>query len=41
LRNDEEYKYVSAWEWKDGADPILHKEALHFETVKLKTRSYK
>lgn len=40
-RNDEEFTYVSAWEWKDGEDSILHKEPLTFENVELKTRSYK
>ncbi len=40
LRRDDEYAYVSAWEW-DDADPILHKEELIFENVELKTRSYK
>jgi len=42
LRNDDDYAYVSAWEYKgEGADPVLHKEPLVFETVKLSTRSYK
>ncbi len=40
LRRDDEYAYVSAWEWNDQ-EPILHKEALVFENVELKTRSYK
>jgi len=40
LRNDEDYTYVSAWEWDDN-DPTLHKENLVFENVELKTRSYK
>ncbi len=40
LRRDEEYAYVSAWEWNDE-EPILHKEELIFENVELKTRSYK
>ena len=39
-RNDEDYTYVSAWEWND-ADPILHKEALTFKDIEVKTRSYK
>ncbi len=39
-RNDEDYTYVSAWEWDDD-QPILHKEELIFENVELKTRSYK
>jgi succinate dehydrogenase / fumarate reductase flavoprotein subunit len=42
LRNDEEYAYVSAWEWVNSdEDPILHKEELKFENVELKVRSYK
>lgn len=40
LRRDEEFTYVSAWEWDDD-NPILHKEDLVFENVELKTRSYK
>jgi len=39
-RNDEDFTYVSAWEWDDD-QPILHKEELIFENVELKTRSYK
>ena len=42
LRNDEEYTYVGAWQYAgDGQMPLLHKEPLKFETVKLATRSYK
>jgi succinate dehydrogenase / fumarate reductase flavoprotein subunit len=42
LRRDEEFTYVSAWEWTDTKDePTLHKEELVFENVELKTRSYK
>ena len=41
-RNDAEYAFVSAWEWKgDGATPELHKEPLVFENIQLATRSYK
>ncbi|MHB1489764.1 fumarate reductase flavoprotein subunit [mine drainage metagenome] len=42
LRNDEEFAYVAAWQWggRDGA-PVLHKEALHYENIELKQRSYK
>jgi succinate dehydrogenase / fumarate reductase flavoprotein subunit len=41
-RNDAEYAYVSAWEYKgDESPPQLHKEPLEFEAVKLGTRSYK
>ena len=42
LRNDAEYQFISAWEWKgDTTEPILHKEALIFETVQPTVRSYK
>jgi succinate dehydrogenase / fumarate reductase flavoprotein subunit len=42
LRNDEEFTYVSAWEFKGvGETPVLHKEDLDFEYVHLATRSYK
>jgi succinate dehydrogenase / fumarate reductase flavoprotein subunit len=42
LRNDEDYAYVAAWEYKGvGNKPELHKEMLEFENVKLATRSYK
>jgi succinate dehydrogenase / fumarate reductase, flavoprotein subunit len=41
-RNDDEYAYVAAWEFTGvGNAPILHKEPLEFENVKLQTRSYK
>jgi succinate dehydrogenase / fumarate reductase, flavoprotein subunit len=40
-RNDADYAYVAAWEHRDGADPVLHKETLEFENVELATRSYK
>ena len=41
-RNDEQYSYVSAWEYKgNGAQPELHKEELKFEFVKPAVRSYK
>jgi succinate dehydrogenase flavoprotein subunit len=41
-RNDEDFAYVAAWEFK-GVDeePVLHKEPLTFENVKLTQRSYK
>jgi succinate dehydrogenase / fumarate reductase flavoprotein subunit len=42
LRNDEQFAYVAAWEYKgDGAAPALHREPLAFENVKLAQRSYK
>ncbi|MFZ2491141.1 MAG: fumarate reductase/succinate dehydrogenase flavoprotein subunit [Thermoanaerobaculia bacterium] len=41
-RNDDDYLFVSAWEHKgDNAEPVLHKEPLVYEEVKLATRSYK
>ena len=41
-RNDDEYMYVSAWEYKgDNQEPLLHKEELKYEHVKVKQRSYK
>jgi succinate dehydrogenase / fumarate reductase flavoprotein subunit len=40
-RNDDDYLYVSAWEYADGGEPRLHKEPLTYEEVKLATRSYK
>src|SRR5690606_34007632 len=41
LRNDEDFKYVSAWEYKGNNQYQLHKEHLNFEYVELKQRSYK
>lgn len=41
LRDDENFAYVSAWEYGHGKEPILHKEDLNFENVKPSTRSYK
>lgn len=42
LRNDEDYAYVSAWEWKGEGDPHqMHKEALEYEEIQMSTRSYK
>ena len=41
-RDDDNYSYVSAWEWKGlGNEPTLHKEELTFENVALTQRSYK
>jgi succinate dehydrogenase / fumarate reductase flavoprotein subunit len=41
-RNDAEYAYVAAWEWKGPeTTPALHKEPLAFEAVHLAQRSYK
>jgi succinate dehydrogenase / fumarate reductase flavoprotein subunit len=42
LRDDENYAYVSAWEYKGENQPEeLHKEALVYDNVKLVQRSYK
>lgn len=43
LRDDADYAYVAAWAYKsaDIDQEVLHKEALHFEHIELKTRSYK
>ena len=42
LRNDENFKFVSAWEYKgEPKDAVLHKEDLVYENIELKTRSYK
>lgn len=41
-RKDEEYAYVSAWEYKGiPSEAELHKEQLIFENIELKQRSYK
>lgn len=40
VRNDEDFAYVSAWEYNAG-DFILHKEKLEFEYVQPSVRSYK
>jgi succinate dehydrogenase / fumarate reductase flavoprotein subunit len=42
LRDDEHFAYVAAWEYAgEGKPPILNKEPLIFENVKLSQRSYK
>jgi len=41
LRNDLDFKYVSAWEYLGNNHFQLHKEPLNFEYVELKSRSYK
>jgi succinate dehydrogenase / fumarate reductase flavoprotein subunit len=41
-RNDADYSYVGAWQYDgEGKPPILNKEALTFENVKISERSYK
>ncbi len=42
LRNDADFAYVAAWEYKGENQPeVLNKEELVFENVKLTQRSYK
>ena len=42
LRDDDNYCYAAAWEYNgENNDPILNKEPLTFEYVKLTQRSYK
>jgi succinate dehydrogenase / fumarate reductase flavoprotein subunit len=41
-RDDENFAYVAAWQYSgDARNPILNKELLNFEYVKLSQRSYK
>ncbi len=42
LRNDEKFTYVSVWDYQGEAkEPVLHRESLVFESIKLSQRSYK
>ncbi|MBN2522600.1 MAG: fumarate reductase/succinate dehydrogenase flavoprotein subunit [Bacteroidales bacterium] len=42
LRNDKEYMYVAAWEYMGAnKEPVLHKESLKYEDIKVQTRNYK
>ena len=42
-RNDEEFMYVACWEYQkdDDTAPVLHKEPLNYEYIKVQTRNYK
>jgi len=41
-RDDENFTFVSAWEYKgEPKDAVLHKEELTYENIELKQRSYK
>ncbi|NAS31715.1 succinate dehydrogenase (quinone) flavoprotein subunit [Flavobacteriaceae bacterium R38] len=41
-RDDENYTYAAAWEYKgEPSDAVLHKEELEFKDIELKQRSYK
>ncbi len=42
LRNDKEFAFVSVWEYTgEGNEPVMHREPLVFENIKLSQRSYK
>lgn len=42
VRNDGAYMHVTAWEYKgEDTEPLLHKEPLNFENVKVQVRNYK
>lgn len=41
MRNDDEFAFVSAWEYRGDQSETLHKDELIFENVKLTQRSYK
>ncbi len=42
LRDDVNFRYVAAWEYKgEPSDAVLHKEELEFNDIELKQRSYK
>jgi len=41
MRNDADFAYVAAWEYKGDSDWALHKEQLVFEVAKPTQRSYK
>jgi succinate dehydrogenase / fumarate reductase flavoprotein subunit len=41
-RNDDDYMFVGAWEYTgQGKDPIMHKESLIYENIKVQSRNYK
>lgn len=41
LRNDAEFSYVAAWEYKPGPQFELNKEPLEYEVIKVQQRNYK
>ncbi len=41
LRNDEDFKYVAAWEYLSEGEFRLHKEPLKYEEIEVKQRVYK
>jgi len=41
-RNDHDFMFVGAWEYTGtGKEPILHKESLIYDNIKVQTRNYK
>jgi succinate dehydrogenase / fumarate reductase flavoprotein subunit len=41
-RDDDDFMHVAAWEWQgEGKEHTLHKEQLDYESIEVKTRSYK
>lgn len=40
-RDDENFMFVGAWEYKPESEPIMHKEELNYEFIKVQTRNYK
>jgi succinate dehydrogenase / fumarate reductase flavoprotein subunit len=42
LRNDDEFMFVAAWEYMGaGKEPVMNKELLMYENIKVQTRNYK
>ncbi len=42
LRHDDKFMYVSCWEYTGpDKEPVLHKEPLNYEVIKVATRNYK
>ena len=42
MRDDKNFAYVAAWEYTEtDKDPVLHKEQLIYENIKIAERNYK
>ena len=43
LRDDKNYFYVGCWEYQgsDDKEPVMMKEPLEYEAIKVQTRNYK
>lgn len=41
MRDDENFRFVAAYEYNNEDEPRLHKEELSFENIELKNRNYK